>query len=154
MNSIIQISKEDVERLKYSAYCASKRRDRICLHKGHNDPIQEMLIVCCRDSYIRPHRNVRSSKSFTVIEGELLLVMFNNNGEVKERLRMGRDTFLCRLNTNLWHTIVPISDYVVYLEINGGPFIEGADEYAQWAPEGDNMDEVESFMKEIRGTRK
>lgn len=150
---IVEINREQLELLKDSARLDAFKRARICLHRTPDDPIHEMIIVMYRDSYSRPHRNVRNSKSYYVIEGEMEIVVFDENGIVTGRVKIGTksesNTFICRLNVNLWHTVVPLSEFVVFLETNGGPFIKENEEYAEWSPEDGKMEEIRLFLHNI-----
>ena len=151
---IVEIEQKKLEQLKIAASQSIAKRARFCLHRSHNDSIQDMVIAFCKDSYVHPHRNVRKSKLFHVIEGELILVFFDDVGAVINKVEMGTcesgKSFLCRLNVNAWHTVVPLSDYLIILETNGGPFVKGKDEYAKWAPDSENEKDIKKFMKRLR----
>jgi cupin fold WbuC family metalloprotein len=136
---IIEINQTQLEELKLSAANAPLRRARLCLHQTHDDRVQEMVIAFCRDTYNRPHRHRNKTESFHVIEGDLLIIFFDDHGRVLRRIRMGpyrdRQTFLYRLSNSLWHTVVPLSEFVIIHETTTGPFIKGETEFAPWGPE-------------------
>jgi len=98
-----------------------------------------MVIAFCRETYNRPHRHRNKTESFHVIEGNLLIVFFDDQGKVQRRIKMGpnRDgqTFLYRLSSSLWHTVVPLSEFVIIHETTTGPFIKDETEFAAWGPE-------------------
>lgn len=152
---IIEINRVHVKDLKDAANKDFYKRARICLHKTPDDPIHEMLIAMHRDSYVRPHRNVRKSKSYYVVEGEMYIVSFDEWGNVTQKIGIGAgseyDTFICRLNTNLWHTVIPVSEMLVFLETNGGPFIKEDEEYAVWSPEINDKDGIRLFLERLIG---
>lgn len=152
---IIEIHPGQLNQLKEVASKAPLRRARLCLHRDHRDKVQEMVIVFCKDSYVRPHRHLNKSESFHVIEGELLVVIFNEEGKVTKKIKMspyGRDeTFLYRLSTGLWHTVVPLSEFVVIHETATGPFIKDENNMANWAPDGNDTEEIRAFIFRIIG---
>jgi len=147
---IVTITPLHLDELKKAAKLDPYGRARICLHLGPEAPIHEMLIAFCSTSYVRPHRNVRSSKSYYVIEGKMLVLIFDDAGQVMRRIelisgQLGKP-FLCRLNVNCWHTIISRSDELVFLETNGGPFFKELEEYAAWAPENWDSTGIEAFL--------
>lgn len=110
------------------------------MHKDEKDPLQEMVIVLCKDSYIRPHRHKGKDESIHVMEGAFYLVIFNANGLVVEKILVKKNSSqgypLCRVKENMWHTVIPLSDFVVFHEIIRGPFRGSKGrEFASWAPE-------------------
>lgn len=150
---IAEIRSEQLNQLKLAAKEAAPKRARFCLHRDHADLIQEMVIAFCRGSYVRPHRHINKSESFHVIEGDLLVVFFDNSGSMIRRIEMGPigtgKTFLYRLNADLWHTVVPLSDYVILHETTTGPFVKSEEDYAAWSPMDNDPDEIELFSKRL-----
>lgn len=150
---IVEVASKQLESLKIAAKNSTLRRSRLCLHRNTSDQVQEMVIAFCKDSYVRPHRHINKSESFHVIEGELLVVFFDNSGSIMRRIEMGPigtgKTFLYRLNADLWHTVVPLSDYVILHETTNGPFIKSEGDYATWSPMDNDPDEIELFFKRL-----
>ena len=63
-----------------------------------------------------------------------------------------KDYFLCRLEKNYWHMVIPISDYVVFHETTQGPFINGKDRvFAPWSPKEGDLDKIDLFLKKVLG---
>lgn len=147
---IAEITLKQLEQLKQAAVQTPLKRARFCLHHSHDDKIQEMVIAFCRESYVRPHRHIDKSESFHVIEGELLVVFFNDEGEVIRRIRMGPPgsglTFLYRLSRDLWHTVIPLSEFVIIHETTDGPFVQGKANVAAWAPHESDVDGIRKFL--------
>ena len=153
---VIEIGRDSLDLLKQEAESAPLRRSRYCLHRDTNDPVQEMIIAFCKDSYVPPHKHSGKSESFHIVEGELLVFFFDDHGEVTEKIEMGPiesgKTFVYRLNSTSWHTVVPLSDYVVIHETTTGPFVKSSENLAEWAPHEDNEEEVEKFIEELKKT--
>ena len=148
---IIEIDETQLDQLKQTALNAPLKRARLCLHQDHSDKVQEMIIAFCQDSYVRPHRHTNKCESFHVIEGELSVFIFNNKGQVIQRINMGPfgggQTFLYRLSTDLWHSVVPLSEFVIIHETNTGPFVDGETEFANWGPDETNAEGIKSFLE-------
>jgi len=140
-----------VEMVKTRARVAPLRRFRYCLHRTTEDALQEMVICVTRGSYFPPHRHpAAKSESYHMIEGRLVMVMFDDAGNVTELVPLGM-TADCRLIHRLalpvWHTVVVISDEAVYHECYVGPFLKDADvEIAPWAPRPDDTAAAGRFL--------
>jgi len=135
---IVSCGKDLFVQLKESAYSSSKRRARFCLHRTHADPVQEMLIGFCKDSLVWPHRHKGKSESFHMIEGEMAVIVFNDEGEVTDKIELapfgqGKNC-ICRISRSAWHLTIPLSDYVVVHETNRGPFKPYEQERPFWGP--------------------
>ncbi|MEK0192464.1 WbuC family cupin fold metalloprotein [Microcoleus anatoxicus] len=150
---IIEVGHQQIAQLKQAAIEAPLKRSRICLHQDHSDQVQEMVIAFCKDSYIRPHRHLKKSESFHVIEGSLIVVFFDDNGEITRRVEMSsqgsRQTFIYRLSSSLWHTVVPRSEFVILHETTTGPFIKGDTEFPSWAPEDGDTQGIWALLARI-----
>jgi len=135
---IARINTAEITLLKKKAVNNARKRIRICTHRDVNDTIHEMLIVHTKGAYIRPHKHFNKIESFHVIEGDLKVVVFNDTGEIKEVIDMGSYTsgknFYYRLADSDFHTVIPISDLIVFHEITNGPFVREDTVFANWAP--------------------
>jgi cupin fold WbuC family metalloprotein len=139
---IVRVSAEDVTFLAAQARGNARKRARLCAHPGSQDRLHEMLIVLARETYIRPHRHANKSESFHVVEGELDVVIFNDDGAVREVVRMGDyrsgKVFFYRLMEPCYHTVLINTPAALFHETTNGPFDRADTEFAPWAPaEGD-----------------
>ena len=118
-----------------------RRRLNHNFHSGPTDNPHRFLNVLLRGTYIRPHRHLYPPKpeTFLVIEGRALIVIFNEDGSVASRHRLGEETLGIDLGPGIWHTVVALSDRVICFEVKPGPWEPASDkEFASWAPpEGD-----------------
>ena len=101
-----------------------------------------MIICLARGTYVRPHRHVGKSESFHIMEGELDVVLFEDDGAVREVIRMGSyqsgQVFFYRLMEPRFHTVLVRSPHVLVHETTNGPFDPADTEFATWSPaEGD-----------------
>ena len=148
-DSILEVGEDWLGRLKQEAAQAPRRRARLCLHMSEEDSIQEMLIVFCRDALVKPHRTLNKSESFHVVEGELRMLMFDDEGRVLQKFDMGPagsgKVFMSRLSSSPWYTYLPRSEFVVIHEISRGPFEPADTEFPRWAPDEDT--ELKAFLE-------
>jgi cupin fold WbuC family metalloprotein len=164
-NEVIQLdgdvkllSFETILDLKLKAQSNPRRRARINVHYGMENKIHEMIIVHMLGNYIRPHRHKNKSESFHLIEGDLQIVIFSENGEVDRVVPMGtydnKKKFYYRIEPGTWHTLVVKSEFVVFHESTNGPFILGESEQAPWAPDDTSNDlqvqqECQRYLQEL-----
>lgn len=136
-----------------------RKRMRLCLHKDIKDDVHEMIIAMAKESYVRPHKHIHKTESFHVIRGSLWLFIFDNEGNITEKFKMsefGSDGyFLYRLEKNYWHTMVPITDFVVFHEVTKGPFTGKDDSvFPKWAPHEEETEKAAKFIKKLLATAK
>ncbi len=137
--SPVFVASSDLDYLKSLAPGAARRRARLCAHANRDDTLQEMFIVLCRDSYIRPHKHVGKVESFCVLEGEVVVFLFEDDGSIKRVIQMGSPgsgkPFYYRLSDPVFHTLLIASPQLVFLEITQGPFRREQTVFADWSPD-------------------
>ena len=100
-----------------------------------------MLNFLQRGSYPRPHYHPapESIENIVILKGAAGFVVFDEHGAVlaAHRLEAGNSTgCLIDIEQGLWHTLVPLADDTVILEIKRGPYCASTDKkFAPWAPE-------------------
>jgi len=150
---IAEILPAQLTQLKQAARKAPLKRARICLHHKNADKIHEMIIAFCKDSYIRPHKHADKSESFHIIEGELLVLFFDETGKITHKIKMGPSgsclTFVYRLSSSLWHMAIPLSEHVIIHETTSGPFIKEQCIFPAWAPEDSDSNGIKRFLESV-----
>lgn len=159
------VDRQTLSELKRSAEQAENKRYRLCLHNSLEDQIQEMLIVLSQGTYFQPHKHPpHKTESYHVVEGKMRVVHFHDDGSVRRVIDMeptgGNGVFLYRLAEPVYHTVIPLTPFVVYHETFLGPFCKEKDIlYCEWAPpENDPVSGrkyIENIMKlsEARSAR-
>ena len=95
---------------------------RVCLHEDVDSELMAMVIVI-KNRYTYPaHRHTWKDECYNIIKGSCNYVEYSNNGKIiaTHELETGC-TFLNRQKR--FHTLVPTSDILVFLETTTGPFI-------------------------------
>ena len=134
---VVAIDRDVVRNLVKVGRTYGQGRARICLHQAPTADFHEMLIVEHRVGYYRPHRHQQKSESCHIIEGRAVMCVFDDAGKLVQACQLGpRHHLVCRVEADRWHTVIPLTPYVVYVESKPGPFLGPADSlYPAWAPE-------------------
>ena len=147
---LLFINNELVEQIVKEASQSQRHMARLLMHFEHEDPVQEMLIAMGRDCAVMPNRSPGRSESLQVVKGELLLIVFDDNGKILQRVKMGPygsdKTFLYRLSSTPWHTMIPLSKIVVVHEVIEGPFVNSSDPLPDWVP--NNTEDLKKFLND------
>lgn len=139
---VVKVTAADLADVARRGVRSPRKRARLCAHPRTTDPLHEMLICLAAGTYVRPHRHRGKSESFHVVEGELDVVLFGDDGSVGEVVPMGPyhsgRTFFYRLTEPRFHTVLVNTPFALIHETTNGPFDPAATEFAPWAPaEGD-----------------
>lgn len=150
---IVQVRAEDVALVKQKGTTNARKRARLCAHPGPDDRLHEMLIVLDRGTYIRPHRHGAKAESFHIIEGELDVVIFHDDGSVREVVRMGPyssgKAFYYRIMEPCYHSVLIHTPFALFHETTNGPFNRTDTEFAPWSP-AEGEPGVAAFVDGIR----
>jgi cupin fold WbuC family metalloprotein len=140
------ISRALFDFVEAQATTSPRRRMNHNFHSGPDDNPHRFLNVLLEGTYIRPHRhsNPPKSESFVVLEGTADVILFDNEGAVTARYRLGAESPEGRLwgidiPPGIWHTILPRTTRAVCFEVKPGPWRPATDkEFAAWAPGEDD----------------
>jgi cupin fold WbuC family metalloprotein len=150
---IVQVRAEDVALVKQKGTTNARKRARLCAHPGPDDRLHEMLIVLDRGTYIRPHRHGSKAESFHIIEGELDVVIFHDDGSVREVVRMGPyssgKAFYYRIMEPCYHSVLIHTPFALFHETTNGPFNRTDTEFAPWSP-AEGEPGVAEYVAKIR----
>ena len=152
-DEVVKVDANDIEVLKILAEKNRRRRVRLCVHQDIHDSIHEMLIVHKKNCYVRPHKHLNKTESFHIIEGLVDIILFDENGRINETISMGDYAtgrkFFYRLPTSCYHTLLILSEVLVFHEITNGPFKPEESVFAPWAPEENDEDKAFHYMELI-----
>ena len=151
--SIVRVGKAQISSLKESARTNARHRVRLCTHPGTTDRLHEMMIIHCKDTYVRPHKHANKSESFHVIEGFVDVVLFDDAGEILKVISMGDypsgKMFYCRLSEPFYHTLMIRSQMLIFHEITNGPFKREETLFAPWAPQENETSRIMGFLDQL-----
>ena len=153
LDNIQYFDKALFKQLKQTAAESPRRRANLNVHKSYADMVQRLFIAMMPDSYVRPHRHVQLHKweFFMVVEGELDILFFNDEGVVTEKVTLAAngETSGIEIPPNTWHATVCHSP-VVFMEVKQGPYEVTDDKgFASWSPE-EKSDLVPRFLTSLK----
>ncbi len=129
-DQVFAVGSETITMLKERARSSPTLRYRLCLHHSTHDPFQEMIVVHCRGNDSRPHSHPAASMSYTMIEGEMTVVLFDERGNETERIELaapGLGASVClRLGPGTVYVPVCQSETAVFHETLSSPNPDGA----------------------------
>jgi cupin fold WbuC family metalloprotein len=147
------VSYEDIAFLKSAALASPKKRARLCTHSSQAEPLHEMLIVLPHGAYVRPHKHIGKIESFTILEGEADVVLFEEDGTVRQRIPMGcvgsGKAFYYRLSRPIFHTLVVRTEFLVFHEVTEGPFHAEKTVFAVWSPDARDTSVSSAYLASI-----
>lgn len=149
-NKLMKIDKNVINELKEKAKKSENGKYRLCMQHSSQDNLHEMFIVRRKGDYGRPDKHLHTTESHTIIEGAMLIILFDEDGQIKELFELSKDNyFTYRIDTNIYHMQIPLTEQVVYYEVKLGPFTEQTNIYPEWAPNVEEKDKVMLFMKRL-----
>ena len=155
---VLELTKRDVNAIKAAAIRSALKRARICAHPSVKDPVQEMIIAMAKGVYVRPHKHRGKGESISVVEGRAEIIFFNDNGRITRRFEIGEyrsgKKFFYRMNCSQYHMLIVRSDTFVFHEASKGPFNSKVNIFAPWSPEEGDKEEIEKFIRKIKGGRR
>lgn len=131
-----------------------RRRIIMQLHRSDTEGVQRLLNFMQRGSYARPHCHPAPENIETVvaIKGSVGCLIFDASGAVlsAHRLDAGNPaSCLVDLERGVWHTLVPLAEETVILEIKRGPYHAATDKtFATWAPE-EGSTEASEYLRQL-----
>ena len=131
-----------------------RRRMNYNFHRSTDEPINRLLNVMHRGSYLPVHRHLEParSESIIVVRGKVGLTIYDDMGaEVESRIvGAGCDCVGADIEAGVWHGLVVLEDDTVLFEVKQGPYAPITPEnIASWTPAADDVEAVEKFVAEL-----
>ncbi|ADL55120.1 WbuC family cupin fold metalloprotein [Gallionella capsiferriformans] len=137
-DDLVLVSAQDLDELKRRASLNPRRRIRLCAHRSPDDRLHEMVIVHMRECYVRPHKHLDKAESMLILEGEVDVVLFHEDGSLRQIIQMGAPgtgkIFYQRLSSSVYHCLLIRTEFLVFNEVIEGPFIRDNTVFPAWAP--------------------
>jgi len=141
---MIHIDLSIINPLVEQAQISTRKRKNYNFHKHASDPIHRMLHSMETDTYVQPHKHQDPDKreAFIILRGKVLVIEYNDEGEVSDWLVMDPATgcYGVEIPPRTWHNLICIENGSVVYEVKDGPWDPADDKFfAGWAPgEGEN----------------
>lgn len=150
---IAAVGRTELNMLRAAVKASPKRRARINAHADGEDALHEMIIAIDTTSYIRPHKHPGKSEAFHIVEGEVDIVVFADNGEIDRLVQLGppggQRPFYYRMSEAFFHTLIIRSDLLIVHEITNGPFRPKATVFADFAPDDGEVEKAAAYQAEL-----
>lgn len=147
----LKIDKKYIESLKAIARENDTGKCKMCLHNDIREHVHEMVNIFPEGSYVRPHMHPFKTETQNIVEGKMLMILFDDIGAIQDKFVMERSgIFTFRIDKGIIHTNIPLTDVVVY-EVTSGPFVGKDDSvFPYWAPEAEDEEGVRKIMERMR----
>ncbi len=131
-------------------YTKTKKDVRICLHPNKSSKHHDMVILQSKKNFYLPHKHLRKGETYHILKGSMACVLFNRMGKITKVCKLKKNN-LFRTPLNVFHTMLPISNYVIYHEGKTGPFLKKNDSiFPKWNTKlTGNKRLIEKFKKTI-----
>jgi cupin fold WbuC family metalloprotein len=150
---IAAVGEGEIATLKAAVKASPKGRARINAHPDGGDALHEMIIAIDANSYIRPHKHPGKSEAFHIVEGEVDIVVFRDDGAIDRVVQLGAPgsgrSFYYRMSKPFFHTLIIRSDVLIVHEITNGPFRPEATVYADFAPEDSDTHNAAAYRADL-----
>ena len=148
----LKIDKAYIDELKKQARRNNYPRLTMCLHNDIRENVHEMIQVFKRHEYVRPHYHPKKTETKILLEGKLLVVIYDIDGQKLDQFVMSRDEddiFMFRMDKGVIHTNIPLTD-VVFQEIISGPYLGEADSvFPDWTIDGNDQGRVQKYIDDL-----
>lgn len=147
--SYVKLEEEHLKLLVEDAKTNKQGRARINFHPSPESQVHEMMIALDQKTKVNVHRHTKKSESFHVISGCLVVILFDRNSNITDEITLASKTPNCfyRLNEDIDHLVIPVSDCVLMHETTCGPFRKGDSKTPEWAESKEGLDKIESLRK-------
>jgi cupin fold WbuC family metalloprotein len=149
---VVLIDAVDLEEIKSLALLNPRQRIRLCTHRDPADHLHEMFIVHTKECYVRPHKHIGKAESMAILEGEVDVILFHDDGGIREVVKMGDiasgKKFYYRMSDPINHMLLIRSKFLVFHEVTEGPLHREKTVFPEWAPE-ENASGMQEFIDKI-----
>lgn len=143
---LLKIDKQFIEDIKFKARKNASEKFMYCLHESEDSNMQEIVFAKSRNKYHRPDKHNNCAETKIVLDGEVWIILFEDNGAVKEAFKCSSDDVsFCRIEKGIFHAIIPITEQVVIYEVREGKFTKDMNIFPDWAPETE--DDIEGVKR-------
>ncbi|MBP3564280.1 MAG: WbuC family cupin fold metalloprotein [Alistipes sp.] len=123
-------------------------------HHSEDEPVNRLINVMHRGTYLPVHRHSRPdrSESCIVLRGRVGVTFYDDEGNLTDSRLVGPscDCVGYDIDAGVWHGLVVLEDDTVLFEVKQGPYAPiSADNIASWSPAADDTSAVKRFIEEL-----
>ena len=123
-------------------------------HHSEDEPVNRLINVMHRGTYLPVHRHSRPdrSESCIVLRGRVGVTFYDDEGNLTDSRLVGPscDCVGYDIDAGVWHGLVVLEDDTVPFEVKQGPYAPiSAENIASWSPAADDTSAVKRFVEEL-----
>ena len=108
-----------------------------------------MIILQQKNNFYLPHKHLKKGETYHIIKGSMASILLSNSGKIKKIYKLVKDNIF-RTPINTYHTMMPLTKYVIYHESKIGPFLKKNDSvFPKWNNKFNNKVEITKFKKKV-----
>ena len=152
-NNPVRIDQKLILDLKAKAKEIGDKNIRLCLHMTPEAVFHQMIILEHKSGFYPPHKHLLKGEAFHMIEGSMAVFVFDDAGNISDACRLeGSGTFMYRVDVGQHHSVMPLSDIVIYHEGKPGPFLGNKDSlFPDWAPDVSSANAIAEYKQKLIG---
>lgn len=117
---------------------SDRNRHRFCFHQNTDVALHDIIIQYDQESYIPPNKHVGKAETLCILQGEVEVFFFCDDGKCFKRILMGdsgNNVKICRIPMNTWHGLRVVSkEPCVMKETISGPYSKESLMWGSFAP--------------------
>lgn len=147
---VLTFANKDFDMMKQRAKENCFGKFRYCFHQNEQANMQEMMFVQGRNVYSRPHKHEEFAETQMIMDGEGVVVIFGDEGEVRHSFRIGKKGIkFWRIQKNIYHMLITLSEQIVVYEVREGQFNINSNTFPAWAPLEKETKTAQNFITHI-----
>ena len=150
MSMIKKYSGQTLKELVITAQDSERLRTNLNIHESADADVQRLFLVFEPGTYIRPHRHPQAHKweLLVILEGELDLLIFNDAGDVIDKIQMSSVTNRAvELPPNMWHSYISKQPGTLALEVKQGVYLPTPEQDFLSTSPAEQTDEAAAYLQ-------
>ncbi len=110
------IDNKFLDSLLTEAAASERKRVAYDMRNGNNDTSQRLLNALMPETKVPVHRHRNTSETLVVLRGELMEVIYDDNGKVVKRVVLNpqKGNYIYQIPAGTWHTIEVIEPSIIF----------------------------------------
>ena len=130
---ITEVSGQWIKLLTKQASLSPRKPCRLCLHRNKASALHQMIILHNKIVHVPIHRHLHSNEILNVFSGSAIINFYKNNGVISKTINLSQENCLTvTIPKGIFHSLIVTSNWFLFQEIIGGPFIPKNTELADW----------------------
>ncbi len=144
------VDRADIDELKRLAIAESGPA-RYSLHESPASTLHSMVILQPYGTYAQPRKHLTKAKLFHIVDGEMAVVIFEEDGSVRAAHHLAADKVLVvHVEPDCYHTNLALTSQAIYHEVITGPFERGSADrvFAAFAPPDTEQEKGLAYIRD------